>query len=34
MGENVVRYNTIEGADGYGLPDRPGNSTVYGNIFL
>ena len=34
MGTNVVRYNTIEGGDGYGLPDRPGNSTVYANIFL
>jgi hypothetical protein len=35
MGTNTVRYNTIEGDDGYGRdPDRPGNSTVYGNIFL
>jgi hypothetical protein len=34
MGDVVVRYNTIEGADGYGLPDRPGNAIVYGNIFL
>lgn len=35
MGTNTVRYNTIEGSDGYGRdPDRPGDSTVYGNIFL
>jgi len=35
MGNNVVRYNTIEGDDGYGRdPDRPGTSTVYGNLFL
>jgi len=34
MGTNIVRYNTIEGDDGYGLADRPGNSQVYGNIFL
>jgi hypothetical protein len=35
MGTNTVRYNTIEGSDGYGRdPDRPGNSTIYGNLFL
>jgi hypothetical protein len=35
MGNNIVRYNTIEGDDGYGRdPDRPGTSTVYGNLFL
>jgi hypothetical protein len=35
MGTTTVRYNTIEGGDGYGRdPDRPGNATVYGNIFL
>jgi hypothetical protein len=34
MGDNIVRYNTVEGGTGYGLPDRPGNSTVYGNLFL
>ena len=35
MGDVTLRYNTIEGDDGYGLnPDRPGNAEVYGNIFL
>ncbi len=35
MGDVVFRYNTIEGDDGYGRdPDRPGNATVYGNVFL
>jgi hypothetical protein len=35
MGTNTVRYNTVEGDDGYGRdPDRPGTSTVYGNLFL
>ena len=35
MGTTTVRYNTIEGDDGYGRdPDRPGNATIYGNIFL
>ncbi len=35
MGTTTVRYNTIEGGDGYGRdPDRPGNATIYGNIFL
>ena len=35
MGTTTVRYNTIEGYDGYGWdPDRPGNATVYANVFL
>ena len=35
MGTMTVRYNTIEGYDGYGRdPDRPGNATIYGNLFL
>ena len=35
MGTTTVRYNTIEGDDGYGRdPDRPGNATIYGNLFL
>jgi chitodextrinase/uncharacterized membrane protein YgcG len=38
MGTFTVRYNTIEGDDGYGKDDpndpRPGQGTVYGNVFL
>jgi len=38
MGTFTVRYNTIEGDDGYGKDDpsdpRPGTGTVYGNVFL
>jgi chitodextrinase len=35
MGTNTVRYNTVEGGDGYGRdPDRPGTANVYGNVFL
>jgi len=35
MGATTVRYNTIEGYDGYGRdPDRPGNANVYANVFL
>jgi hypothetical protein len=38
MGDTVVRYNTVEGDDGYGCnscsPTRPGNTVIYGNVFL